>query len=236
MQRSIAAAALAVVCLAAPPPCRADVRLSINEGVVSLSATNATIAQILAEWGRVGRTTIVNGERVGGGPVTLEMTNTPEDKALDTPLRATAGYLAAPRPLAVPSASRFDRILIIPVSTAPRVAAPVQPAFQPPAFQPPAFAPQVPPVVQADESESADRQAPIMPVAPRAPGFGAFPNGSSAPPPTGDVVMPPQGLPGPTMPIGSATPGMIIQPPASTTQVPTQAPTQPGVPPRPQGR
>lgn len=231
MTRAIVAAAIGMAWLGLPASSRADVHLSINEGVVSLTATNATIPQILAEWGRVGRTTIVNAERIGGGPVTLELVGVPEDRALDTILRSTAGYLAAPRPLSVPDASRFDRILIIPTSTAPRGTAAVQPAFQAPVFQAPAFVPQA-------QIESADSGEPTpgmpqppanVPQLPRLPGFGPFPSPGGVPPnPAGDVpaAMPPQGTAGPTQPIGSATPGMIIQPP----QQPPANPT------RPQGR
>jgi hypothetical protein len=56
-----------VVILAAPATARADVLLRIENGQVSLKATNATVRDILAEWAIVGPTTIVNGDRVPGG-------------------------------------------------------------------------------------------------------------------------------------------------------------------------
>jgi hypothetical protein len=224
MPRQLAAAVLTLGLLALPRPAAAEVRLSIVEGVVRLNATNATIAQILAEWSRVGRTTIVNGDRVSGGPVTLELLNVPEDRALDTLLRSTAGYLAAPRPLAVPNASRFDRIVIIPTSTAPRAAAPSGPAFAAPAFPAPA-----PAQVQV-EDDAADRPAPIMPQPPRPPGFAPFAGPGAVPAQATDPTSPAQGAV-PAMPTGAATPGMIIQPPAPPAQTP---PT--GSPSRPQPR
>ena len=48
----------------------ADVRISIRDGRVTLAAKDATVRQILTEWARVGRTQIVNVERISGGPVT----------------------------------------------------------------------------------------------------------------------------------------------------------------------
>jgi hypothetical protein len=235
MKCAIGAAVLAAAWLGSALPSQAEIRLSINEGVVSLTATDATVPQILAEWGRVGRTTIINGERIPGGPVTLELTTVPEDRALDTLLRSTAGYLAAPRSLTVPNASRFDRIIILPTSVAPRGGPAPQPALQQPAFQAPAFVPQTPPG-QGEENE-VPQPPPGMPVPPaggfqpaRPPGFGTFPAaGGPVQGPAGDptAVMPPRGLPGPALPVGSATPGVIIQPPAP------QQPQQPG--PRPQG-
>ena len=57
----------------------ADVQLTHRTtGRSSLVAKDATVRQILAEWARVGQTRIVNGERIAGGPVTLELTNVPE--------------------------------------------------------------------------------------------------------------------------------------------------------------
>ena len=64
---------------------------------MSLSAKNATVGQILAEWAKVGQTKIVNAERVGGGPMTLELTDVPEAEALEILLRSAGGYVLAPR-------------------------------------------------------------------------------------------------------------------------------------------
>ena len=57
-------------CLSWAAPAHADVQLRIENGRVSLKATNATVREILAEWARVGQTQIVNGERMPGGPIT----------------------------------------------------------------------------------------------------------------------------------------------------------------------
>src|SRR5690349_11857084 len=98
----------------------ADVRVTMQNGLVSIVATDATVRQILAEWARVGQTKIVNAERIAGGPVSLELSNVPEKQALDILLRSVNGYLAAPRPIVDPNASAFDRILVLPTTTPPR--------------------------------------------------------------------------------------------------------------------
>ncbi len=98
---------------------RADVRVTIGDGHVSISATNATVRQILTEWARVGQARIVNLERVAGLPTTMEIVNTSEIEALEILLRSVGGYIIAPRHADVPNASRFDRIVILPVSSAP---------------------------------------------------------------------------------------------------------------------
>ena len=87
-------------------------QISIHDGRVSLPAKDATVRQILTEWARVGRTRIVNVERIAGGPITIELTNVPEQEALDLLLRSLSGYMVAPRAAAVSDASQFDRIIV----------------------------------------------------------------------------------------------------------------------------
>jgi hypothetical protein len=109
-----------------------SVTVEFNNGQVSLRAQNAPIRAILAEWARRGGATIVNGERVTGAPVTLELIGIPERQALDIVLRSVAGYMLAPRRAGTTGASMFDRILILPTSAAPRPAPPT--AAPPSAF------------------------------------------------------------------------------------------------------
>jgi hypothetical protein len=103
------------------------VNLEFHDGKVRLNASNASVSQILAEWARRGRTTIVNGERVPGPPVTLELQDVPEEQALDIVLRGASGYLVAARESAVAGTSAFDRIYILPTSSRPTSAAPLPP-------------------------------------------------------------------------------------------------------------
>ena len=116
-----AAAALMTVALASP--CLAgQVRLEIRGGLVTLSAKDASVREILTEWARVGQTRIVNAERVAGGLVTIELNGVPEAKALDIVLRSVAGYVAAPRMAAATAGSRFDRIVIMATARPPLAA------------------------------------------------------------------------------------------------------------------
>lgn len=127
--------------------------LQIQNGQVTLDAQNVSVRQILAEWARVGGARIVNAEKVGGGPVTLQLTAMPERQAIDTILRGVGGYMLAPRPAGSAGVSAFDRILILPTSSAPRASsAPVSAGF--PGQRP--IPQQMPEPVQTDVIEDED--------------------------------------------------------------------------------
>lgn len=113
------AIAAAILLVAASANGQQAIRLQFTAGRVSLSAQNAPVRAILAEWARLGGATIVNGDRVAGPPVTLELADVPERQALDTILRTVAGYIVAPRPAGSQGLSAFDRIMILPTSVAP---------------------------------------------------------------------------------------------------------------------
>jgi hypothetical protein len=196
---------------------RAEVKLSMDNGRVSITATNATAREILAEWARVGKTQIVNAERIAGAPMSIQLTNVYESQALDVIMRSVSAYIAAPRPEISASASRFDRIVILPTSTPPRnVAAPAPPSFAQPQFNPP-------PPMALDDDDVAARNAAIQ--AQRGPIFNTFPQ-PQAPPQFGvprSLPNPPAAQPGTVqMPVGVAVPGMIVQPPPQTGQQPGQ--------------
>ena len=110
-------------------PAFADLRLTLKDGRVSISAKDVTVRQILTEWMRVGQTNIVNVDRIPGGPVTLELQNVTETQALDVLLRPLSGYIAAPRAVAAANLSDFDRIIVMPtLATARPALAPSAPA------------------------------------------------------------------------------------------------------------
>jgi len=199
---------------------RAEVHLTIRDGRVTLNAAGATVHEILVEWARIGQTKIVNAERIAGGPMTLQLTNVPEEQALDVILRSVSGYVAAPRAIVNASASRFDRILIMPPSTPPRA---VAAAPQPPSFPLPQFPNQA--QLPGDDDDGPRNMATPNP---RGPIFNTFPQpmqpGNVLPPQPGAVQqVNPAALPGtagppasPTtgqVPVGVAVPGMIYQPP-----------------------
>ena len=122
LRSTIGAAAAAAFLLAGAAPARAqEVQLRFADGRVSLKASNASVSRILQQWAQIGGTTIVNGERIPGAPVTLELNNVPEREALDILLRGVSGYIAA-QGTSGAGASRLGRILILPTSVAPAVA------------------------------------------------------------------------------------------------------------------
>jgi hypothetical protein len=106
------------------PAQAAGLQLSIQDGRVTLDAQDVTIRQILTEWARVGKTRIVNIERLSGATVTIRLEGVPERQALDIVLRAVPGYIAAPREIAVGNASMYHTILIMPTTTAVAVRTP----------------------------------------------------------------------------------------------------------------
>lgn len=217
----------------------ADVRLTIQNGRVTLVAKDATVRQILTEWARVGQTQIVNVERIPGGPQTIELTNVPEAEALDVLLRTVSGFIAAPRIVpAAATASQFDRIVVMPTPAAPKP--PVSAAAVPPPT--PTMMPQPMPVPTDDDVDDERPQAPVavLPQPPRAPIFNQFPQPQvvnpqpgAMPQPFNNQGIPPQPQPPvqqpsavPTAPFGGvAVPGMVApappqlgQPPASPSE------------------
>jgi hypothetical protein len=229
-----------------------QVKLQIQDGRVTLEAHNVPVRQILAEWARVGGAKVVNGDKVVGAPVTLQLQNVPERQALDTILRGVSGYMLAVRPDGVSGISAFDRIMILPTSAAPRSApAPAITGFPSRPFPQPSPTPADEEVATFDPDgdeedndvpadEAADQEPPMQGMPPR---FqrraNVFPNPTGAQP---QPFVPPNvpGMPGatgdedlegaegqapsPTNPFG-------VPPGASTTPgVVTPVPQQPGAP------
>jgi hypothetical protein len=203
-----------------------ELKLTINNGRVTLVAQDVPIRQILAEWARLGQTTIVNGDKLNGPPLTLQLVDRPEREVLDVLLRSASGYIAAQRPIVLANASVFDRVMILPTSHGP-----VGVAAAPP---PPQFGPgrgnmgpqmQMPPPV-ADEDEPMDpnvptgqpmvtQPAPPFPNAP-APAPGQQPPVMTSPRP-GMLPAPPGGGQ-PENPYGAQPP--TVRPPGSGDREP----------------
>lgn len=126
---------LFTMAVAAAPLSAQQLSLTIQDGLVNLDAQGASIRKILDEWSRIGGTKIVNAEGVLGGPVTLKLVNTPERQALEVILRSAAGYISVPRAAnGVPGDSMFDRIMVLPTSSAPQTASNPPPAPPPNPF------------------------------------------------------------------------------------------------------
>ena len=242
MRRTLLIAALSF--FAAAPASAQQLRVSFDEGLVSVDANAVPVRQILNEWAKQGGTKVVGVERITGAPLTIKLLNVPESRALEVILRNVAGYMAAPRAAAAGTgASMYDRILVMATSTAPPPAVAARPVpqnqgiagtqrFVPPRQQP-----------SDDEKEEEDPNPPSPPVFtfPQQPGMvqpGVFNNTANVNgqpmvvnPAAGgaqNITINPQPSqpPGyPTMPVGSPTPGMISAPPP-----------QPAQPVRPPGR
>ena len=196
--RVLPAFLLAAAILSWAIPARADIQLHIENGQVSLKATNATVRDILAEWARVGQTKIVNGEKLTT-MVTLNLVEVPEKKALEVLLRSASGFLVAERKDPIAGASRFDRVLILPFSQAP-------------AYTPTASAPTVPqPFVNR----------PPMPMPPELDDLQQLPTQQQQPAnmpqtlPTPGMMPQPIGPGGQQQPLTSPRPG-FLPPPAPT--------------------
>jgi hypothetical protein len=243
MRKMLAFAGVAALVLTASTAF-AEVKVSMQDGRVSIVAKDATLRQILTEWARVGQTKIVNVERIPGGPMTIELTNMPEQQALDLLLRSVSGYMTAPRAVAETHLSQFDRVVVMPTSVAPRPAMAAQPT---PTFAQPQF---TPPPQMADDDVDDERPAPNVAVPngfpnPRGPIFNTFPQPQVVTPGANGVVggvpqqFPPQQqqpAAQPTAPFGGvAVPGMTVQPPQQPGQMPGQVPGVPGQPRRPGG-
>jgi hypothetical protein len=219
MKTLLRCAFVAALALGLAAPANAgDLKLTIENGRVTLIAQDVPLRQILQEWARIGNTKIVNADKVVGAPITLELINVPERQALDTVLRSTAGYLAAPRPVGVMGASVYDRIMILPTSRPPAAVA----SAAPPAFQP-RQQPPMEPAEDEDDPVNMPFASPNMP-----------PNGTPnvAPVPGQAPPMHPNGEPGTVPPpvLTSPKPGALPQP-ATPNGVPY--PQQPNGSPNP---
>ena len=117
----------ALMCALATTASAGELQLSIANGRVTIVAQDVPVRQILDEWGRVGQTQVVGAERLTGAPVTLELRDVPEGRALETLLRSASGYIAKPRS-GTAGTSSYDRILIMPASKPPAISA-APPAF-----------------------------------------------------------------------------------------------------------
>jgi hypothetical protein len=206
----VVGAALVLVS-ALPAAGQGQVQLRIQDGRVNLVAKEATLRQILAEWARVGQTRIVNGERVPGGALSLELVDVPEKQALDIVLRSVTGYVAAPRPTPTANASRYDRILVMPAPAQARTT--VAASSAPPPLPQPRVQPfpverdfDLPPAVQ--------RPVVTIPNPPPAPPLSPGPAPAVAPVMTGapTTTMSPSGAP-----VGASAPGVVLQPPTTPT-------------------
>jgi hypothetical protein len=236
MRRTLLTVALAIS-VAAPALAQQPLKLSFQDGRVSVDAASVPVRTILNEWAKIGGTKVVGAERITGAPVTVKLVNVTEAQALETILRSVAGYMAAPRNAGTTGPSMYDRILVMATTSAP---APANASARPSPAQPNAFAGTqrfIPPAqrreqAEPEEIEEPDENPPSPPVFTfpqpgQQNGFpqpGTFTNappavnqpGMQVPAPSTITINPAQGqgAPGqPTMPIGVAQPGMMVPAP-----------------------
>ena len=222
----------AVVGAAASPAAAGELKLSLSNGRATLIAQDVPVRQILDEWARVGQTTIVNGDKLTGPALTLQLVDRPEREVLDLILRSASGYIAAQRPINLAAASQFDRVMILPVSRGP-----VGVVSAPPNHfrQPPPQPQQMPMPMVEDDNDNPVEQPQIMP-----PGIG---------PQNGPTQFPFQPQPAQPAPITAPRPGILPAPPpgqpnpygpppgapGSTVPPPFGRPGVPGTPGNPGG-
>jgi len=195
-----------------------ELKLSMQNGRVTIIADNVPLRQILQEWARVGQTTIVNADKMSGPAITLQLVDAAERDALDILLRSASGYIAAPRPVPLANAAFYDRVTIMATSRAPAATAG---NMTPPSFQ-------RPPVTPNDDTDE-----PISVTMPP----GGFPNGPNGP--NGPQGYPVNGqFPGMQQPGAvPANPNMMPNPMQPGMQPPQQGPimsTKPGAVPQAQ--
>ena len=198
-----------------------ELKLTLDNGRATLIAQDVPVRQILDEWARIGKTTIVNGDKLSGPPITVELIDRPEGEVLEVVLRSASGYIAAPRDASAPvGPSMFAKVMILPVSRGPVGAA----QSMPPAFgsrQAPAAQPTALPFNPVNDDDSND--------GPPTPGIG--PQGTPAPNPF-PFQQPQATQPGNQQPVLTAPrPGMLPAPPPGQPN-PYAAPpvvVQPGV-------
>ena len=186
-----------------------ELKLTIQNGLVTLIAEDVPLSTIMAEWARVGQTKIVNGDKIFT-PVSLQIVDTPERKALDIVLRTASGYMAAERAVPMANASVFDRIMILPTSQAPANTGPI-------AAPPPMFVPRPSPAIPVPVPDMDEEEQPVLP-----PGVG----------PQSVPGMPQPTLPGqnpavPNAPLTAPRPGPLPQP-VPQQPIPFGTPRLPG--------
>ena len=205
------------------------VSLQFDNGLVTVNAQNAPVRTILAEWSRLGGTRFLNAERIGGAPVTLELTAVPERQALEILLRNVAGYVVTQRE--GNGVSRLGGVAVLPTSAAVRAPAAVT-------FGATTVQQQRNPQDDALNDQNADDRVLQRLPTPTAPQFSLTPGPAGQP----GVVRVTQGTP--NVPFGSITvpeptpaaaPGSptVVRPP--TTLQPTVGTSRPGeISPQPQ--
>lgn len=201
-----------------------DLKLTMQNGRVTLIAQDVPLRQILDEWARVGKTEIVNADKLTGPSMTLHMIDVPERQVLDILFKAATGYLVTPRLTADAGLSQYHKILVM-VPSGPAVATT---AGNRPVINAPGGSPSMNmPTSNGEEDPNANlNQGFGTPVGSRPPEtMFNYANPlqlqqqqqQMSPPDAGGMAVPgmsagPPGVPG-GVPGGATRPGVVVQPP-----------------------
>jgi hypothetical protein len=197
------------------PASAGELKLTIADGRATLIAQDVPLRQILAEWARIGKTHIVNGDKLTGPPITLQLIDRPEREVLEVLLRSASGYIAAQREVTLAGASVFSSVMILPTSRGPVGVASTAPPSQ---FPNPRLNQQPVPMPVMEDDDPVEAQ-PVNPpgVQPNFPP-GVFPQPGEQPQPV----------------LTAPRPGMLPPPPTTQPNPYGPGPLPPGV--RPPGR
>jgi hypothetical protein len=207
----------AMACGLSVPASAQELKLTMQDGRVTLIANNVPLRQIMLEWGRIGQAKVINADKLLGANLTLQIVNQPERDVLDILLRSAAGYIAAPRPTVVANAAVYDRVTIMATSRAPAtVASAPSPTFQRP--PPPSddgdepinvtMPPPPPNPVTSQFPGMLPQNQQNLPATAAQPGPLTSPRPGALPAP----AMPPQGIPNPYQPGQIIRPGQPLPP------------------------
>jgi hypothetical protein len=90
-----------------------DVRLDLRDGLVWLSARDASVEAIVSEWSRVGGVVVSSSGPLAETRLTLELEGVSEAHFVDAILGREGGYVLTERPPGSASPSRYGRVLIL---------------------------------------------------------------------------------------------------------------------------
>jgi|KBSSwiStaDraftv2_1062776.scaffolds.fasta_scaffold505022_2 hypothetical protein len=210
--RALAVTAAFLLCYATEAAPQ-SLTLTIERGLVTISAENVTLDDILSRWSdTTGLKVVSKNGSVARTPINLRLTAVPEREALQTVLRDLSGYIMGERRDPATGVVTIDRLLILTESTAPIGSTVAQPAVRAPLRR------------LTPEVERTDEQASVSPLPSRE---------ADEPPPASAPIGPPvifgDGTGPPITPINPSTaaparPPFPIRAPGSRTEMPKPVP------------
>jgi hypothetical protein len=101
----------------APAPPARQLKLTFNQGKVTLIASQVTVREIMTEWAKLCGCYVEGAEKLTGGVLMpMQFEDDPESVVLGSLLRGAGGYLLGPRAPGSPGASVYGRVAIFAVS------------------------------------------------------------------------------------------------------------------------